>query len=161
MILAGRGPVKWRRPMWRPPRTLSATSVEAMYYGVEDGWELVKCRGFYWGELGIWNLGGKWNHGNHCRAQRAARSAAAAGPRLRRPSRPSLNLGPGHRAGWLTSGGQPPPPAAALVAACRDEGRGRRGCVEVARVPSALREFPLRKGSPQCTLTFFALSEVI
>ena len=31
---------------------------------------------------------------------------------------------------------------------------------EVARVPPALREFPLRTGSPQCTLTFFALSEV-
>ena len=53
------------------------------------------------------------------------------------------------------------PSSGTIVAACRDEGRGRRGCVEVARVPSALREFPLRKGSPQCTLTFFALSVVI
>jgi hypothetical protein len=33
--------------------------------------------------------------------------------------------------------------------------------LEVARVPSALREFPLRMGSPQCTLTFFALSVMI
>ena len=50
---------------------------------------------------------------------------------------------------------------ASLVAACRDEGRGRRGGVEVARAPSALRELALRKGSPQCTLTFFAQPVVI
>jgi hypothetical protein len=33
--------------------------------------------------------------------------------------------------------------------------------VVAPRSDAALREFPLRKGSPQCTLTFFALSEVI